>query len=98
MIWPVSKVACNEVTGDRLVSKSSETYRDNYENVFKYSTFVLNKKLKAQFPDLYWSDWRVCGVIDEMLQYAETQDVENSLKVLISRGDGSIMKVDMKLD
>jgi len=93
MSWPVSKVAFNEVTGDRLVSKSSETYRENYENVFKHSTFELNKKLKAQFPDLYWSDWRVCGVIDEMLQ-----DVENQLKVLISTGDDSIMKVDLKLD
>lgn len=91
--WPVSKTAHNEVTGDRLVSKSSETYRENYENVFKHSIFELNKKLKVQFPDLYWSGSRVCGVIDEMLQ-----DVENSLKVLISTGNGSIMKVDLKLD
>ena len=93
MNWPVSKVAHNEVTGDRLISKSSETYRENYENVFKHSTFELNKRLKVQFPDLYWSDWRVCGVIDEMYQ-----DVENQLKVLISTGDGSIMKVDLELD
>lgn len=93
MSWPVSKVAFNEVTGDRLVSKSSETYRENYENVFKHSTFELNKKLKAQFPDLYWSGSRVCGVVDEMLQ-----DVENQLKVLISEKNNGTMVVDLKLD
>ena len=93
MSWPVSKTAHNEVTGDRLVSKSSETYRENYENVFKHSTFVLNKELKNQYPDLYWSGSRVCGVIDEMYQ-----EVENSLKVLISEKNNGTMVVDLKLD
>ena len=93
MTWPISKTASNDITGDRLVSKTSPSYRDNYANVFKHSTFELNKRLKAQFPDLYWSDWRVCGVIDEMYQ-----NVENQLKVLISVGDGAIMEVLLKLD
>lgn len=93
MSWPISKTASNDITGDRLVSKTSSFYRDNYSNVFKHSTFELNKRLKAQFPDLYWSDWRVCGVIDEMYQ-----DVENQLKVLTSTGDGAIMEVLLKLD
>ena len=51
MTWPISKTASNDITGDRLVSKTSPSYRDNYSNVFKHSTFELNKKLKAQFTD-----------------------------------------------